>query len=390
MRQLTVAVLCISALVPVSLKATADIQFTDIELKQITAHGPWPVTTPPDPGNELSGLAWAQQVGEKLFHDKQLSASGALSCADCHIETLGFTDGKAVAMGAQNHVRNTQGLLDVGLQRWFGWDGGTDSLWAASLRPIFFEIEMNNTLEAFAAYLREQAEYKEAIETALMLKAGDDATSTDLNSVNDETVAVTGAKLMAAFVHSLRSPPTPFDLFREKLITGHSKQASGISVAAQRGLKIFLGEANCHVCHFGPNFSNGEFHDTGRAFFTGVGQVDAGRYTGIKRLRKDPFNLLSSFNGTNIDNEVRKTSSVKLGQSNWGQWRTPSLRHLNSTAPYLHDGSLATLRDVVDAYADIDPDRLHQNGEAILKPLDLSDAQRNDLVEFLKTLSVAD
>jgi len=153
-------------------------------------------------------------------------------------------------------------------------------------------------------------------------------------------------------------------------------------------LKIFFGDANCHVCHFGANFSNAEFHDTGRPFFTGVGAVDPGRYSGIKRVRDDKYNLVGEFNGTDKLDEIRKTKTVTLGQGNFGQWRTPSLRNLTLTAPYMHDGSIATLREVVDAYADIDPDRLHAQGEAILKPLALDDAARDDLVNFLQTLSL--
>ena len=148
-----------------------------------------------------------------------------------------------------------------------------------------------------------------------------------------------------------------------------------------------MSDANCHVCHFGPNFSNGEFHDTGRSFFTGVGQVDPGRYTGIKRVRQDPYNLPGRYNGTEVDHEIIKTRTVKLGQVNFGQWRTPSLRNLTTTAPYMHDGSIESIRAVVDSYADIDPDRLHSNGESILKPLNLSEQDRRDLVAFLESLS---
>jgi len=97
---------------------------------------------------------------------------------------------------------------------------------------------------------------------------------------------------------------------------------------------------------------------------------------------------LSQYGETSSHNDKLKTKDVKLSQLNWGQWRTPSLRNLDLTGPYMHDGSLETLRDVVDAYADIDPDRLHAEGEAILRPLDLNDDQRNDLVNFLRSLSL--
>jgi len=120
-----------------------------------------------------------------------------------------------------------------------------------------------------------------------------------------------------------------------------------------------------------------------------VGQVDSGRHSGIKRMRDDRYNLTGSFNGAVVERELRKTQTVKLVQSNFGQWRTPSLRSLTDTAPYMHDGSLATLKDVVDHYSEIDPARLHSKGEAILKPLNLDQQSKSDLVRFLETLSLA-
>jgi len=175
--------------------------------------------------------------------------------------------------------------------------------------------------------------------------------------------------------------------FRAKLLAGDTTALESYSAAALRGLKIFLGDANCHVCHFGANFSNGEFHDVGRPFFTDVGQVDSGRHSGIKRVRDDKYNLTGDFNGVTDQRELRKIRTVRLSQNNFGQWRTPSLRNLTLTAPYMHDGSLATLRDVVDYYSDIDPTRLHSKGESILKPLDLDEQSRSDLVRFLESLS---
>ena len=178
-----------------------------------------------------------------------------------------------------------------------------------------------------------------------------------------------------------------FDRFRTALLEQDESAIAEYPDSAKRGFKRFMGEANCHVCHFGADFSNGEFHDTGRPFFVGVGEIDSGRYSGIKRVREDRYNLLGEYNTERNDNAMRKTRTVTLSQENFGQWRTPSLRNLLATAPYMHDGSLDTLRDVIDAYADIDPERLHSEGESILKPLDLDDRARNDLVDFLKTLS---
>lgn len=355
-----------------------NVVFSEAELSLMKSHGPWPIDVPADPGNEFSGLEWAEKLGEQLFNDKHLSLNNSISCASCHVAEKAFSDNLPTAIGTQDHVRNTQGLFDIGLQRWFGWDGGTDSLWAAGLRAMLSEIEMAGNVPDIAKWLREESELPAAFNAH---------TSVNSAELNDEELVVASAKTIAAYTRSLRSGQTQFDRFLKALLTRDSEAISEYPAAAKRGLKLFLGEANCQVCHFGPNFSNGEFHDTGQPFFTAVGQVDPGRYTGIERVRTDKFNLLGPFNGNVQEEEQNRIKRVTLGQTNWGQWRTPSLRNLTLTAPYMHDGSIATLREVIDAYADIDPNRLHTNGESILKPLSLSNDQRNDLVEFLISLS---
>lgn len=357
--------------------SSGELVFTDSEKALLEAFSPWPTTVPPDPGNEYSGVAWAESLGATLFNDPVLSADQSISCASCHQHGNGLADGTALPQaGAAPHVRNTQGLLNVGYQRWFGWDGGADSLWAASLRPMLSEIEMASEIDSLAIKLRNTDYLTDALN------------ENDINiaSLDDETLVVTVAKFLGAYMRTLVSVNTSFDQFLSEMLS-NSEVDSQYSTSAQRGMKIFFGEGNCFVCHFGANFSNGEFHDIGRPFFTGVGQVDPGRFAGIQRIKSDPYSLAGIFNGTNNESEILKTTTVKSGQVNFGQWRTPSLRNLTTTAPYMHDGSLETLRDVVDYYADIDTTRLHAKGEAILKPFNWSESERNDLVEFLETLS---
>lgn len=372
-----VLVICCGLLI--SAVVSSATRFTPQEINIIRSFGPWPAEVPDDPGNEFSGLDWAQQLGQKLFSDSDLSGSRAINCSSCHQAEQGFGDGLPTAIGKANHNRNTQTLWNVGLQRWFGWDGGSDSLWSASLRPIFSEIEMDGDLAAIAKRFRSKPYFVEALLQSPQ--------KIDPDKLSDDTLVVIIGKAIAAFTRTIVSGKTEFDRYRQVLLDNDIVAQNNYPESAKRGLRIFIGEANCHVCHFGPNFSNGEFHDTGRPFFTGVGQVDAGRYNGIKRVRKDKYNLAGQYNGDRNPISIRKTTSVKLGQSNFGQWRTPSLRNLTDTQPYMHDGSIATLRGVIDAYADIDPDRLHSEGESILKPLDLSEKARNDVVKFLETLS---
>ena len=356
-------------------------EFSDAEVALVSLFGPWPVNIPADPGNEYSGVGWVEELGEQLFSDTDLSGAGDLACIACHQPDQGFAENRRVAVGAEPHVRNTQGLLNSGLQRWFGWDGGADSLWAASLRPILSEIEMAANIPDLATRFRTKPYVLQAI--------ADSNQAIDVVALTDEQFVVFIAKAIAAYTRTLVSGETPFDRFRTALTNRDQAGIDAYSDSARRGLKIFLGEANCHVCHFGPNFSNGEFHDTGRPFFIGTGQVDPGRHSGIQRVRKDKYNLSGEYNGTLVASEIRKTETVKLGQNNFGEWRTPSLRNLTTTAPYMHDGSLATLRDVVQAYSNIDPDRLHTDGESILKPLGLGSEEVTDLVSFLRSLSVS-
>ena len=366
---------------PVAHSQQRDAHFTEVELTRIALHGPWPSQLLPDAGNEFSGLQWAQDIGRKLFQDPGLSLNGQISCASCHRPALGFTDGRPLATGIGSHMRNTQTLLNVGLQRWFGWDGGTDSLWAATLRPLLSEPEMGNSIAGIAKHLRTSALPGSSMPGSSVPPLP------DLRSMSDEELVVTAAKLIASYVRTIRSGRTPFDRYRTALLDGDQPEPEVFSASARRGLKIFIGDANCHVCHYGANFSNGEFHDIGRPFFTGVGKVDPGRYTGIQRLHSDPYNLVGRFNGTGNVHEMRKTHALRSSRADWGRWRTPGLRNLRQTAPYMHDGSLATLRDVVDAYADLDPQRLHSAGESILQPLNLDAQQRRDLVAFLESLS---
>jgi cytochrome c peroxidase len=152
-------------------------------------------------------------------------------------------------------------------------------------------------------------------------------------------------------------------------------------------LRIFIGKGACDVCHIGPAFTNGEFHDTGIGFFVRPGEVDPGRHGGIKKLLADRMNLLGPYNDDANRSTATGTRHVSLEHRNFGEFKVPSLRNLESSAPYMHNGSLAGLRDVVRHYSEISPDRLHSDGEAILKPLRLTEEETRDLVAFLGSLS---
>jgi cytochrome c peroxidase len=132
--------------------------------------------------------------------------------------------------------------------------------------------------------------------------------------------------------------------------------------------------------------SNGEFHDVGIPYFAEPGRVDPGRYGGIRKLANSPFNLLGKYNDDPARTSATSTRHVMLDHRNYGEFKVPSLRGVAETAPYMHNGSLATLRDVVRHYSNFDVERQHADGERILVPLGLDKYDVDALVAFLETL----
>ena len=365
------------ALVTESTAEEGASEFTAAELGRIAAHGPWPLPWTADPGNRVSGNAAAIRLGRDLFFEPRLSASRRVACATCHQPERGFQDGRAVARGLVDGVRNTPGLLDVRHQRWFGWDGGHDNLWSASLRPILDTREMGGSAARARRVLRDKA----TLDCHYRLAIGKPP------HASDPDLLVNIAKAIAAWQETLASPPSAFDTFRDALERKDAQAIAAYPAAAKRGLKLFLGRGQCATCHAGPLFSNGEFGDIGVPFFIKPTGVDPGRQGGIKRLLASPWNLLGTYNDDAARNNATGTKYLRPEHRNFGEFKVPSLRNLKLTAPYMHNGSFATLRDVVRHYSELDEDRLHADGERILKPLKLSAQETDDLVAFLESLS---
>ena len=241
---------CAALLVLLSLAAAAvePEVFSTSELERIAAHGPWPQPWEPDPGNRVSGKAAAIRLGHDLFFDPQLSADRRVACASCHDPARGFQDGRAVARGLKTGTRNTPGLFNLRHQRWFGWDGGHDSLWSASLRPILDPHEMGGNAARTTRALRSKA----------VLKCHYAAAFGKRPDANDPDLPVNVAKALAAWHETPVSRPAPFDLFRAAPQRGDAQAAAAYPAAAKRGLRRFLGRGQCATCHAGPLFTNGE------------------------------------------------------------------------------------------------------------------------------------
>lgn len=348
--------------------------FSEEEKRKILSHGPWPPKLAPDPGNRVSGKPAAIAFGEALFFEPRLSGTGSVLCATCHVPFRGFQDGRARGRGLEEVDRNTQSIVNARFWRWFGWDGGGDSLWAQSIRPLLDAREMRASPAHVAGVVRRifQAAYEKAFERT--------------PPADDVALLADVGKALAAFQETLVSDRTPFDEFRDALERNDEQGMRKYPPEAQRGLKLFVGRGNCSACHFGALFSNGEFADNGVPFFAAKGRVDTGRHGGIRKLMENPFNLLGRFNDDASRANAVGTRHVEAQHRNFGEFRVPSLREAARTAPYMHNGSLATLTDVVRFYSELNEERLHADGERILRPLRLSEQETEDLVAFLQTL----
>lgn len=347
------------------------LDFSPEERARILSHGPWPPEPRTDASNRVDGRPEAIELGRRLFFDPALSASGRLACASCHQPARAFTDGQATA---RSH-RNTPSLLDAGQRRWFGWDGAHDNLWSASLAPLLAGHELAATPATLALRLQRDRELNRRYSTLFGAPAPDAALPLNL------------AKALAAYQATLVSPRSAFDDFRDALARGDERAAARYPEAAQRGLRLFVGEGRCGVCHTGPSFSNGEFADIGVPFFV-LGGVDSGRWGGIERLRASATNRLGTLSDAGADDaRAIGTRHVVLEPRHFGEFRVPGLRQLVLTAPYMHNGSLPTIEGVVRHYSKLDEERLHADGERILRPLNLSDADAADLAFFLRSLS---
>lgn len=373
---LTVLILCWAAMFGANFASATGLLLSEDEIDLVLSHGPWPMESAPDPSNAMSGNRDAIELGRKLFFSPVLSNDRQTSCASCHVPDLNSTDGLPRGKGTRTLDRNTSALYNLRHNRWFGWAGQNDNLWAQSLAPISHPEEMQLSDQGLKRSLA-SSDFKSDYELLFGLLGDDDP----------QQVLVSVGKLLAAYLETLETGRTAFDEFRDALELGDLETAAVYPAAAQRGLSLFVGRGGCNLCHSGPLFSNGEFHDAGVPYFIEPGRVDSGRHGGITALRASPYTLDGVFSDDPKKSGAWAVQNVITQHSNFGTFRVPSLRSVAETAPYMHNGSLSSLDGVAEHYSKIDMERLHADGEALLKPLNLNEEQINDLVQFLKTLS---
>lgn len=305
-------------------------------------------------------------LGKKLFFDPRLSGDGRVNCASCHQPERAFSDGLAVAKGIGQRLgtRNTPSLLNVAFNQSQFWDGRRPDLESQAIDPLFNPREHGlRDPQALLAILRREPDYAEAFRSAFPASPG---------SIAIEQVG----QAIAAFERTLLAGNSPFDRYFFK------GEKAALSPAAARGLALFRQDAQCAACHsIGAThalFADDKFHSLGM---------------GLRRLGPDLARITlrlvnARARGASVDQTVLTDEeiaalgrfAVTLDPADIGKFRTPSLRNVAQTAPYMHDGSVATLEEAVDLelyYRSTQADRL-----LILTPL-----EKADLVEFLKSLT---
>lgn len=389
------------------------VAFTEEEKTRILQHSPLPAV-PADPTNRVSGDDAAARLGQFLFFDTRLSSNGAVSCATCHDPAQGFSDGRRLGKGIDVVTRHSQALWNVAHNRWFFWDGRADSLWSQALTPLEHPDEMGGDRTAIARAIHDDRDLRAAYERVFG-NMGDlsdghrfpahampvaDAPEHPLDAAwrrmreddrrTANTVFANVGKALAAYQTRIISRDAPFDRFVEGLREGDAGKQDAISDSAKRGLKIFVGRGNCRLCHSGPNFSDGEFHSVALPTITGEEPTDAGRFEGIDLLKSGEFSAAGAFSDSTWSAAATRVKSVINKPDNWGQFKTPSLRSVALSPPYMHQGQYFTLRQVLEHYSTLaDAVQMGHHREKILQPLNLTEQEMQDLQAFLESLTGA-
>ncbi len=378
---------------------------------------------PDDPTNAWADDALAAEFGHQLFFDPRFSGplllasdlgeAGDLdrvSCSSCHDPANGGADRRSqgpTSLGAGWTDRNAPTVLNAAYlqaSRWTLWDGRKDSLWSQALGPPESILEHNATRLHMAHVTNDV--YPDIYESIFgpLPDLSDETRFTPLADLCDfdscqggpgdpvwaqmseaDQLAVTEVyvnygKATAAYERLLVTNNSPFDRY----LRGEDT----LTNAAIRGAKLFVGRASCDECHSGPTFTDGDFHNLG-VQVTGANNgpaPDVGRAKGVDKLLNDEFNAASQW--SDAPDDTAHLDDLTGGGRMRGAFKTPTLRNVAQTAPYMHNGSIETLWDVLEFYRfGGRNDGLLGEPDPEMRALSLSDEDLHDLIAFLESLS---
>ena len=332
-------------------------------------------TPPPSPGNRFADDERAAELGRRLFFDTGLSRTNAVSCATCHRPQSYFTDGRPVAFGISEGTRNTPSLLGAA---WFthgGWDGHTDSLWAQSLSALASPAEHDISPREVRAHV--ESHHRDMYVSVF------GAWPSERTAMDDQQVFVNVGKALEAYVRHLLPGPAPFDEYVDALRAGDPSGGGHLSLAARRGLREFL-QSGCVSCHHGPLFTDDAFHNLGLPPSIGTSDLHPGRSHGARELHGSPYRCGTRFSDATRCDELRFLDPTFSDFE--GAFKTPSLRNVAQTGPYMHTGQFESLEAVIEHYRHLPGAARVGRRDPQLRPLGRS-ISTHDLAAFLRTLT---
>lgn len=310
-------------------------------------------------------------LGRRLFYDRRLSINNTFSCAMCHIPEQGFgSDEMATSVGVEGRTvrRNAPTLYNVAYMKKLFHDGREDTLEQQAWSPLLAHNEMANPSIGYVINkIKQQEDYKGLFQAAFK------------RDVGMETIGMA----LASYQRSLNSANSPFDRWF------YGKESNALTSIEKQGYHLFVGKAGCHQCHL-MNKKNALFVDQ-QPHNTGIGY----QQSMSKSLEKQRVQMTAG-QFMEIDTDViNRVAEVKMADLGWYEitekpvdrwkYKTPSLRNINLTAPYMHNGQLQTLKGVVEFYNQ--GGIANENLDPLIKPLNLSIRERDALVAFLKSLT---
>jgi cytochrome c peroxidase len=321
---------------------------------QVPEIGPLPpVSANPDNPPSEARLA----LGRALFFDNRISASGTMNCATCHLPHQGWTVQTPLSPANPGWVerRNSPTLINVGYNRALIWDGRAFPLEKQALGSTKNPVHKGQDIDKLMATFRSDPDMVRMFEAAY----GAEPNPADY-----------GRALAVFQRHFIVTGPSPFDRYLQG-------EKSAMDASAIRGMTLFTGQANCVACHNGPNFTDSGFHNVGLAH--------------NPALDDEAHQKVLKFDAQRTGNADWETMTEDPGRylithedADWGRFKTPTLRNLADTLPYMHDGRYRTLAEVIDHY-DRGGDGA-RNQDPRIRPLSLTDGQRQDLIAFLGAL----
>ncbi len=364
---------------------------------------------PLDASNAVEAHPDAVALGKRLFSDTRLSANGQVACATCHDPQRHFQDGRPLGQGVGTGARRTMPIAGAAHSPWLFWDGRKDSLWSQALGPLEDAAEHGATRAQLARLLQThyRAEY-EGLFGPFPSLASVPAQAGPLGNAEQraawqrlpesqreavDRVFANLGKAIAAYERTITPGESRFDRYVNAVLQGDAEGRQVMAPQEVRGLRLFIGKAQCSTCHNGPLLTDQHFHNTGVPP-RDISRPDRGRSAAVAAVQGDPFNCLGRHSDAPAAacQELRFIAADDLGLE--GAFKTPGLRNVAERAPYMHAGQIATLEAVVAHYvrspaAAVGHSELAHggHGHAERSPIRLTDEEARELVAFLRTLS---